>query len=55
MIILAIWIARYGSINDLWLVLKAWLGLFGEFGGVLCADHMRFNPFDPYIECLLML
>ena len=35
-----------------WFVLKAWLGLFGDFGGVLCADHVRFDPFHPYIERL---
>ena len=51
-ILLAIWIARYGSVDDFWLVLKAWLGLFGEFSGVLCVDHVRFDPFHPYIERL---
>ena len=51
-ILLAIRTARYGPVNDFWLVLKAWLGLFGEFGGVLCADHVRFDPFHPYIERL---
>ena len=35
-ILLAIWIARYGSVNDFLLVLKAQLSLFGEFGDV-CA------------------
>ena len=50
--LLAIWIARYGSVNDFWLVLKDWLGLFSEFGGVLCADHVRFDLFHAYIECL---
>ena len=48
-ILLAIWRARYGSVNDFWLVLKACLGLFGEFGGVFCADHVRFDPFHHYI------
>ena len=38
--------------NDFWLVLKAWLGLFGEFGGILCSDHMRFDLYHPYIEHL---
>ena len=51
-ILLAIWIARYWPVNDFRLVLKAWLGLFGEFGGVLCTDHVRFDPFHPYIERL---
>ena len=46
------WIARYWTVNDFWLVLKAWLGLFGEFGGVLCAGHVRFDPRHPYIERL---
>ena len=48
-IVLAIWIARYWPVNDFWLVLKAWLGIFGEFGGVLCTDHIRFYPCHPYI------
>ena len=48
-IFLAIWIARYWPVNNFWLVLKAWLGLFGEFGGVLCADHVRFDSCHHYI------
>ena len=51
-ILLAIRIARYWPVNDFWLVLKAWLDLFGEFGGVLCVDHVRFDPCHPYIERL---
>ena len=43
-ILLAIWIARYWPVNDPLLVLKAWLGLFGEFGGVLCADQISRDP-----------
>ena len=43
-----IWIARYWPVNDFWLVLKAWIGLFGECGGVLGADHVRFDPRYPY-------
>ena len=32
--------------------LKAWLGVLGEFGDVLYADHVRFDPRHPHIERL---
>ena len=28
----------------------ALLGLFGKFGGVLCMDHVIFDPCHPYIR-----
>ena len=28
------------------------LGFLAEFGGVLCADHVRFHSCHPYIEHL---
>ena len=34
--------------KDFWLDLKAWLGVLDEFGGVLYADHVRFDPCHPY-------
>ena len=51
-IFLAMWIARYWPVNYFWLVLKALLGIFGEFGSVLCVDHVRFDLCHPYIERL---
>ena len=51
-ILLVIWIARYWPVYDFWLVLKVWLGLCGEFGGVLRADDVRFDPCHHYIERL---
>ena len=50
--LLAIWIVSYWPVNDFWLVLKAWLGVLGEFGCILYADHMRFDSRYPYIERL---
>ena len=40
-ILLAIWIARDSPVKDFWLALKAWLGILGEFGCVLYANHVR--------------
>ena len=42
------WIARYCPVKDFWLASKAWLGVLGEFGGVLYTDHVRFDPRHPY-------
>ena len=50
-----IWIARYWPVSDLRLVLKPWASIFTELGGVLYADHVRFDPRHPYIERLLTL
>ena len=46
-ILLAIWIARYWPMKDFWLALKACLGIVSEFGGILYADHMIFDPCHP--------
>ena len=40
----------YDTVNDYWLVLKVWLSLFGEFGEVLCADHVRYGSYHPFIK-----
>ena len=43
-VLLGIWIARYWPVSDLELVLKPWPSLLAEFGGVLYADYVRFDP-----------
>ena len=45
-------IARYWPVSDLQLVVKPWASILAEFGGVLYADHVRFDPRHPYIERL---
>ena len=45
--LLGIWIDRYWPVSDLRLVLKPWASILAEFGGVLYADHMRFDPCHP--------
>ena len=50
--LLWIWIARYWPVSDLQLVLKPWASVLVKFGGVLYADHVRFDPCHPYIERL---
>ena len=39
---------RYWPVRDLWLVLKPWPSILTELGGVLYADHVRFDPCHPY-------
>ena len=46
-ILLGTWIARYWPVSDLQLVLKPWSSVVAEFGGVLNADHVRFDPAIP--------
>ena len=50
--LLGIWIARYWPVSDLQLILKPWPSILAEFGGVLYAEHVRFDPCHPYIERL---
>ena len=47
-----IWIAGYWLVSDFGLVLKAWLGVFGEFLGGFYTDHVRFDLCHSYIERL---
>ena len=35
--------------------LKPWLAFAAEFGGVLYANHMRFDLCYPFIKCLLSI
>ena len=44
--------ARDESKSCCWCVLKDKLGILAEFGGVLCADHVKFHSCHPYIERL---
>ena len=46
--ILLIWRARKWPMEYLLLVLKPWTSIFTKFGGVLYADHVRFNLHHPY-------
>ena len=41
-----------GGTYDTFGILKPWLGVLAEFGGILYADHVRFDPYHPYIEHL---
>ena len=46
--LLGIYMAGYWPVSDLRLVLKPWLSVLAEFGGVLYADHdVRFDPRHP--------
>lgn len=45
------WIARHWPVNDDWSILKAWLSMLSEFGGIFCVNHVRLYPCHPYIEC----
>ena len=43
-------IAKYGSASDSDGVLLARQVVFREFGYVLSVDHVRFDPFHPYLD-----
>ena len=47
-ILLGTWIARYWPVSDLQLDLKPWPSALAEFGGVLYADQVRFDPRHPF-------
>ena len=42
-------IARNRPENCCWCVLNAWDGVFAEFRGFLCMDHVRLHLCHPYI------